>query len=810
MSLSTANAKDLECRHCGEKCDQELIESHGQNFCCEGCRMVYEILLENDLDNFYCVADNPGVSSKKKGKSNFEFLKDEAFADSLLDFKNEEISKIRFYIPAIHCSACIWLLEKLYKLHSGIITSRVDFNKKTVIISFRHQEISLLQLVNLLDSIAYTPDIQLERTPSNTSPYRRIWLQIGVAGFVFGNSMLFSLPDYFGISVFNDSGISTIFPYLNALLAIPVLLFAAQDYFKSSWGALRQKQINMDVPISIGIITLFTYSYYIIFVQSGLGYLDSLSGLVFFLLLGKYYQQKTFDHLRFDRDIKSFFPLSVTKIKGQQEEQVLLNSIIPSDILKIRNEEIIPADSLLISDEASIDYSFVTGESIPESKQKEELIYAGGRLKGRAILVQVKKKPSQSYLAQLWDDESIQEGAKAAVQSTADKISKYFTIAVLTIAFIAFGSWAYIGAFDNAIRAFTTVLIVACPCALALATPVTLGYSMRVLSKAGFFVKSTQSIEDLSKIDAIVFDKTGTLTYSDKAEVVFEGNMPEHKVLAAVKTLFNQSKHPLSQIIYNWLPFYPAQAIEDYKEISGQGISANVNGQFIKLGKKQFVDSQKENDLGQKANSSQVFINVDGLTYGCFNVKHVFRKNIGDLLTDLGSHYKLNLLSGDQPAEKEYLNQWLAEENMHFEQLPGDKKEFIAKWQDEHQKVMMAGDGLNDSAALRKSDFGLAITESTRQFSPACDGILLGENLRLLPNIMKFSKATFKLVIAGFTISFLYNLVGLSFAVQALLSPVIAAILMPISSFSVVLLATLGTRYLANKYLLKPQNSQNL
>lgn len=487
----------------------------------------------------------------------------------------------------------------------------------------------------------------------------------------------------------------------------------------------------------------------------------------------------------------------------------MLNSIIPSDILKIRNEEIIPADSLLISDEASIDYSFVTGESLPEIKQKEELIYAGGRLKGASILVQVKKSPSQSYLAQLWDDESIQQGAKAQVQSTADKISKYFTAVVLAIAFIAFGSWLYLGDFESGIRAFTTVLIVACPCALALATPVTLGYAMRMLSKAGFFVKSTQSVEDLSKIDSIVFDKTGTLTFSDKAEVVFVGNMPEHKVLAAVKTLFNQSKHPLSQIIYNWLPFYPTQEIEDYKEISGQGISAKVNGQIIKLGKKQFVDNQAT-DFDKKANSSQVFINVDGLTYGSFNVKHVFRENIGDLFDSLKTDYKLNLLSGDQAAEKEYLTQWLAEENMHFEQLPGDKKEFITKWQDAQQKVMMAGDGLNDSAALRKSDFGLAITESTRQFSPACDGILLGENLKQLPNIMKFSKAAFKLVIAGFILSFLYNVVGLSFAVQALLSPVIAAILMPISSFSVVLLATLGTRYLANKYLLGTEKSRDI
>ncbi|WMN06070.1 heavy metal translocating P-type ATPase metal-binding domain-containing protein [Marivirga arenosa] len=807
MSLKTAQNKALKCTHCGEPCVDELIQSQGENFCCEGCKMVYEILLENDLDNFYCVADSPGVNKKKN--NSFEYLKEESFANSLLDFKNDEISKVRFFIPAIHCSACIWLLEKLYKLNSGIVSSRVDFNKKTVIISFKHNDLSLYELVKLLDSIAYTPDIQLENKKTNPSPYRRIWLQIGIAGFVFGNSMLFSLPEYFGLDILNEDLLTKIFPYLNALLAIPVLFFSAQDYFKSAWGVIRQKQINMDVPISIGIITLFIYSYYIIFIQSGLGYLDSLSGLVFFLLLGKYYQQKTFDHLRFDRDIKSFFPLSVSRLKGRLEEQVLLNNILPSDILKIRNEEIIPADSLLISDSASIDYSFVTGESLPEIKQKEDLIYAGGRLKGSAILVQVKKRPSQSYLNQLWDDESIQSGAKAAVQSTADKISKYFTGVVLSIAFIAFLSWLFIGSFENAITAFTTVLIVACPCALALATPVTLGFAMRILAKTGFFVKNTQAVENLSKIDTIVFDKTGTLTYSDKAEVVFEGNMPEHKVLAAIKTLFNQSKHPLSRIIYNWLPSYPVQNIEDYKEISGQGISAKVNGQIIKLGKKEFVDHQLKSD-NNTVNRTQVYINVDGLTYGCFNVKHVFRENIGDLFNSLTPEYELSLLSGDISTEKDYLKKWIKEENLYFEQLPGDKKEFILKSQAANQKVLMAGDGLNDSAALKSSDFGLAITESTSQFSPACDGILLGNKIQQLPKIMKFSKSAFKLVIAGFIVSFLYNIIGLSLAVQALLSPVIAAILMPISSFSVVLLATVGTRYYAKKYFFNTQNKNEI
>jgi Cu+-exporting ATPase len=797
MHQATVTDKIISCTHCGEPCEEQLIRHSSNHFCCEGCKLVFEILQENDLADFYCVAENPGVSKKKRKISSFTFLKDEAFANSLLDFKNETISKVRFYIPAIHCSACIWLLEKAYKLNGGIQSSRVDFNKKTVSISFNHQEISLLELVQLLDALAYTPDIQLTKQ-QNINPYRRIYMQLGVAGFVFGNSMLFSLPEYFGLNIFNGNGIENIFPYLNALLAIPVVLFSAQDYFKSSWGAIKQRQINMDVPISLGIVTLFMYSFYVIFLQSGLGYLDSLSGLVFFLLLGKLYQQKTFDHLRFDRDVKSFFPLSVTRIQQQKEEQILLKNVLPSDVLRIRNEEIIPADSLLLSDEATIDYSFVTGESLPETRQKEELIYAGGRLKGASVLVQVKKRPSQSYLSQLWDDESIQQHAKAKVQSTADRISKYFTVVVLVIAILSASYWLWQGTANQALMSFTSVLIIACPCALALATPVTLGTAMRQLGRNGFYVKNTQAIEQLSLVNALVFDKTGTLTYPDKAEVNFEGKLPDHQALAVISSVLNQSKHPLSRIIYQLLPYYPPQDIATFKEISGQGITALVNGKSIKIGKASFVEAGIQ-ALANKNNSSEVYVSIEGKMIGVFSVKHIFRKGMGQLFNSLKRDYELHLLSGDNAAEKDYLMRWISADQMHFQQLPGQKKEFIQKLQEEGKIVLMAGDGLNDSGALMQSDFGLALTESTSQFSPACDAIMLGNQFTELPNFVRFAKLSYYVVIAGFILSFTYNLVGLSFAVQAMLSPVVAAILMPLSSFSVVLLGTLGVNFYARK-----------
>lgn len=801
------------CKHCGELCEETLINHNGMSFCCQGCKLVYEIIQENDLGEFYTINEKPGISKRSKETTLFEYLKDETFADSQLVFKNEEISKIRLYLPAIHCSACIWLLEKLYKLHDGIIESRVDFSQKTASITFNHHKVSLYDVAQLLNTLGYPPVFDTENKGTQKSPYRKIWMQIGVAGFVFGNSMLFSLPEYFGMDIFGTAGVQRLFPLLNALLAIPVLLFSARDYFVSAKTALQQKQINMDVPISIGIITLFLYSYYIIFFEHGLGYLDSLSGLIFFLLIGKYYQQKTFDHLRFDRDVKSFFPLAVTKIEEAKEKQVLLKQILPGDTLRIRNGEIIPADSLLLSDSASIDYSFITGESLPEVKNKEDLIYAGGRLKGASILVQVKKQASQSYLAQLWDDESLANGNKTEVQQIADTISKYFTMVVLFLATASFAFWMMNGQQDIAWRSFTSVLIIACPCALALATPVTLGQAMRLLAKVGYFTKNSLAVEKLAKVDTIVFDKTGTLTYPDKANVSFSGELPSHTVLAAVKTLLNQSKHPVSRIVYNWLPSYPELTISEFKEINGQGLTACVDGKYrIKLGKRSFVETNYSPTPfpTNEEKHTTVYLSVNNEVLGCFQIEHVFREGATEFMEQLAHSFDLHLLSGDNDAERSKLSTWIKPDNMQFKQLPGRKKAYIESLRTAHKKAMMVGDGLNDAGALKSSYVGTAITESSSQFSPASDAIMMGKDLNLLPQILRFAKSSYKVVIIGFIVSFIYNVLGLSIAVQGQLSPVFAAILMPISSVTVVLIATIASRINAQKIFKNSLNEHNL
>ncbi len=796
---------EVACKHCGDPCEDDQVVYDAVSFCCQGCELVYELLHEYGLETFYQVGETPGVSLKKTKSTDWEYLDHDNFSRQIILYKDEQIAKVSFYLPTIHCSACIWLLEKLYRLHPGIASSQVDFSRKEVVITFRHNEIRLSELVSLLHSIGYTPDFQ--NADTKRKPYRKLWYQIGIAGFCFGNIMLFSLPEYFGAPLFVGEGMEVLFPYLIALLALPVFFYSAQDYFKSSWAAFRQRTINMDVPIAMGIVTLLIYSYWEIFTHSGQGYLDSLAALVFFLLLGRLYQQKTYDHLRFDRDYTSYFPLTAQILTGESTKAVALAELGVGDIIIVKNEEIIPADSILLDGNANIDYSFVTGESDTVNTRKGQLLYAGGKQCGTAIRLRVTKKPSQSYLTKLWNNDAFTQNKEEYFESLANKISRYFTPAIIIIAIAAGGFWWWAGMPENALRAFTSVLIIACPCALALTSPVTLGSAIRILGKVRFYVKNAGVVEAISRADTIIFDKTGTLTQPNASGIIFRG-----KDLSAVEnqmifTLLSQSIHPLSREISAFINARMDAEITDYKEVDGQGLTAKINGIPVMAGKSDFLDKGPVSEISE--NGSAVHIAIGEKYLGYFELKQPYRANMVEMIRSLGMDYSTHLLSGDNEKDRAAFETIFGErENLHFNQSPEDKLAYIGRLQAGGHTTVMLGDGLNDAGALKKSDVGIAITDHTSFFSPACDVIMEGSMLAQLKSIFEFSKKSIRVIKTGFFISLIYNIVGITIAVQALLSPVIAAILMPVSSFTVVIWAVGGTRLAAKKAGLKHQNNQ--
>lgn len=768
---------------------------------------MYEILSGNDLCEYYSIDDNPGTKQDKDFGDQFAYLDNQDIQKQLLAFTDGKTSRVIFHLPKIHCSSCIWLLENLGKLHGGVIASEINFAKKEITVSFNKEKLSLRQLAELLASVGYEPNINMASSGAD-KPHaipKSLYYKIGIAGFCFGNIMLLSFPEYLSSDTSFLEEYAQLFSYLNLLLALPIFFYCSTDYFQSAYKGLRHGIINIDFPISLGIVILFGRSAYEILSHTGAGYMDSLAGLLFFLLVGKWFQTKTYEALSFERDYKSYFPLAVLKKLGNEEEPTPVNQIKIGDTLKIRNQEIIPADSILMSTAASIDYSFVTGESTPVYVEQGAFIYAGGKQAGNSIDVIVEKEVSQSYLTQLWNKRGERDDS-SVITTITDNVSKYFTFAILGTA-LTTGIYWYFAAPSLIFTTVTAILIVACPCALALALPFALGNSIRILGRKLFYAKNTNTIENLAKVDTVVFDKTGTLTDSHNVKVTFHGEKLPEKALSCIKSITGHSTHPLSRAIYDSIDakiFEP----EFVDETPGKGLFGVFDGCTIKVGSIRFTDEETT----IKPRSSEVFIEINGNLLGSYQIERPYRQGVGNLVGQLkAKDMEIHVLSGDNEGEKTRLEELFGQkENLNFNCSPVDKLNYIKHLQEQGKTVLMVGDGLNDAGALGQSDVGIAVSDDVNSFAPACDVIMDVKKLPELNQFIDFSKDSIKVVKASFALSIFYNTIGVTFAVQGLLTPVVAAILMPLSSITVVAFVTVVTNILANKMKTQPKYANSL
>ena len=798
------------CFHCGDDCTTTVTEHQNKQFCCNGCKTVFDILNENDLSYYYEIEQNPGTApSRFDGK--FDFLKNEAIANKLIEFNEQGTQVVTFVIPSIHCSSCIWVLENLNKINTAVKTSQVNFPKKTVRITFSSDVLNLHQLVLLLSKIGYEPYISLDDATKKTAKKdRSLIYKIGVAGFAFGNIMFLSFPEYFEVTEFWLDRFKPLFRWLIFAFAVPVVFYSGRDYLISAYKSIRSKMLNIDVPIAIGILVLFIRSTIEIVMDWGSGFLDSMVGLIFFLLLGKFFQQKTYAFLSFERDYKSYFPIAVTRLlkSDNSEEQAQVYDLAIGDRIIIRNSELIPVDGILINGNALIDYSFVTGEAEPVAKQSGDKLFAGGRQQAGVIELEVLKSVEQSYLTQLWSNEIFSKTNGNTFQNITDQISKRFTISILAIAIIATVFWLiYQPAL--ALNVFTAVLIVACPCAIALAAPFTLGNLLRIFGKHKCYIKNSTVIEQLASIDTVVFDKTGTLTTSHKNRITYEGTTLTTEEKTLLTSTLRASNHPLSRALYAILKADTIRrTLTDFKENIGQGITGTLNTTKIKIGSFAFVSNNSSQLVTNRQNQTTVHFSINDTYKGYYIFYNDYRKGMENLFQSLAKNCKLAVLSADNEGEKAHLKTILPNgTDLIFNQKPADKLNYIKRLQKQGRKVLMVGDGLNDAGALAQSNVGLVISENVNVFSPACDGILDASKFKSLTTFISLSQKGKHVIKYAFIFSLCYNLIGLGFAITGHLSPVVAAILMPLSSISIVIFTTMYT-YLLGKKL--SRNSSNI
>lgn len=788
------------CRHCGDPCAAGSVSAGGDTFCCRGCASVFALLQQSGLGAFYTCETAPGVSQRgaaRRAPARFAALDDPAVAAALLEFDDGAMAAVTLSVPDLHCASCLWLLERLWRLHPGIVRADADLMRRTVHIWFRPAEISLRAVAEQLAAAGYEPVITGEAGRAGLSaPVKSLYLRLAVAGFAFGNIMIFSIPRYANGAPL-EGGFQRLFDTLNIALAIPVLLFSASGFFASARRALRTRHVTLDVPVALGLAVMFGRSVTDIATGTGEGFMDSFTGLVFFLLIGRLLQHKAFDRIAFDRSFRSFLPLSVLVDTGHGAVPTPLDRVREGDRIVVRPQEIVPADAVLLDDRGAVDYAFVTGESSPVSVAPGDLVRAGGRAVGRTLRLMVRQRVSHSQLAALWNNPAFAKPKRRWLSSATDTFGVVFTMVAVSLA--AIGAAAWWPDARMSLQVATAVLIIACPCAITLAAPITLGTAMEILGRRGLYLKHGSVALDLARAGSIVFDKTGTLTSTTSATSTAGSQRAEPVGLTSddwrlARRLASESVHPVSRVMAAWGP--SDGDVRDVEEVAGGGLRGVVDGRRVVVGAPAFVASETGVDAPGGIEGPAVAI--DGRIRGWVRLPAPVRSGVEDAARALAATHDVSLMSGDRVEEA---GRWrpVFGERMAFAQSPAAKLAAIEARQALGERVLMVGDGLNDAGALAAASVGMAVSDETACIVPACDAVIRGDRLAQLPALLRFTRRARQVVIACFALSIVYNAVGLSLALSGLLTPLVTAILMPVSSLTILALGSGGMRWFARE-----------
>jgi Cu+-exporting ATPase len=771
------------CFHCGEACDKELIVQAEKNYCCNGCLQA-RMLIDNSI---LCAPDDENFAPEINSKRNWEELDIPTIAKRSIIYEDADVKHLRFTLSNIHCASCVYVLEHLHKLEPGILKTEVHFAEKTIRMVIR-KEVPLSKVARQLALVGYAPDIEsVESTSSETEKSRKFRLRaLVIAGFCFANIMLFSIPEYMDLELKNDPNFVYFFRTINVILSLPVFFYSSIEFYRGALTGIRNKFMHIDFPLVISLCVAYSRSLYEVISNTGSGYFDSYSGIVFFMLIGRHFQDLRTDKLGFSKSFKSYFPIVISTKRGNAFQNIPLAEVQEQDEIEIHKQEVIPADGTLLNEEAELDYAFVTGESDHKTFLRGTTVYAGARNCSGNIRIRVEKVMEDSHLGLLWNKEARKE-ENAERQSFTHAVAKWFTLFLLVMSFGAF-LILYPSDPNKAFRALTTALIVACPCALLLSHTFTTGTALRLLAQGKLLFKNSFVLDKLATVQAFYFDKTGTVTDTHQVRVKYTGEALQPEEKNAFGELLASSLHPISQSLLNEFPRNEHCILSEFEETPGMGTSGKVNGIFFEL--------KKNNDGPGTA------LWINGKWRGVFHLEFEIRNGMKDMLQQIKEGNKLGLLSGDSNADDLRMRKLFPfGSELVYKLSPMDKAKGIATME-KTMRCAYVGDGLNDTGALQEASVGISVSDAHQRFTPAADVLIPGELLQHLPAIVSYAKACRRIVFFSFGLSLLYNVIGLSYALTGNLSPLVAAVLMPVSTFTIILFTTSATRRAYNRTLL--------
>lgn len=773
------------CTHCDEVVVNAVYDDKAHHiFCCHGCKTVFDILSLQGLDDYYKIKEQSGSFKRRSpveiSNAKFLFLDDINFINDFSYRNSSGDRTIEFYLEGIHCLACLWLIEKLPSLSSNVLHSKLDLEKSIVTVSI-NENAKFSSVATQLSKLGYKP--HAIKRDQKTFDYkvkeeRLGLLRIGVAAAGMSNIMIYAVSLYAGAK----GQYAFVFNILTVLFGIPVLTFSAFPFYQNAYHAIRNRTLSIDIPISIALVVGFIMGLYNLMAGIHENYFDSLTMLVFLLLLSRYFLRKIQDRALSTNDLHYFYVGSSVcrsiNDEHDQFEEIHPKYVSKGDILKINPDEFIPADSIIMNGESSINSSLLTGESMPASVKVGDQVFAGTQNLTRALLVKVEKDIKESRIGKILKEVESGWSQKASIVNLTDKISYYFILSVFFIGFILFSKTLHSHDLKYAIEQTLTLLIITCPCALALATPLAFTTALNRCAKLGILIKSDLVLEKISKLHKVYFDKTGTLTLGNIKIIDFKVlNKTIYSLWDILLTLEQKSKHPVAKALREYAKSKDAQIIQSINplEIPGIGVKATING-----------NSYKINQEGVFEDNRLV------ATYVFRDTLRTDTKTSINRIKSLG--YNVNILSGDtQENVVDIANQLgIDAKNINAQLTPEEKSRIISS----HTGTIMVGDGANDAIALSHADVGVAVYGSMEISLKASDVFLSIPGIASISKLIIVSNETMKVIKRNLYLSLIYNFLSVIGVFMGVISPLSAAIIMPLSSLTVFISTQIGTKQL--------------
>ena len=802
----------LNCYHCGQAIPEgELvlrpIEGEERAFCCHGCASVCEVIHEAGLASFYQrTPEGELLSPPPPPPKDLDFIDHDEVQAQFTEARGDR-REITLMSQAIHCAACVWLIEHRLAQVDGILFVHVNFTNRQIKVRWDNSRIKLSEIIRILHSIGY------DATPYDPSASEAAWrkanrellYRIGFSGFAMMNIMWFSVALYSGAA--ENIEWRNYFNLLEWFIATAVLLYAAQPFFKGAWTAIKSRALGMDVSISLGILSTYLYSSWVTFNFDrivGHVYFDTMTDFIFFLLIGRYVEAISKNRaVDATRRLLALQPKVARKKTAEGEEVVAVRLLKPGDEVIVRPGDHIPVDGEVVDGMGHVNESMLSGESREVFKKPGDKVAAGTLSVDATLTVRVEKILQETTLGRIIQMVEQAQGSKAPIQCTADRIMPWFVSAVITLAVASAVYWYFHAGIETAIMAGTAVLIITCPCALGLATPMAIAVASGVSARHGILVKNGAVLEVLNDIDHFVFDKTGTLTVGAMRVVsVWTRVEDEAELLKTVGAIEFHSQHSIAQAIYNSVrerfpSFLPGTyEVENFTTHAGKGVEAKVGMHHFLIGHGDWLQAEgialpqawleKEREH-QRSGGTTIWVARDGEVVALLTLADELRPDAKETIARLKARgKKVMLLSGDRRAVAEEVARQLGGMEVIAEVLPEDKHEVIARLQREGARVAMVGDGINDAPALARAQVGFALGAGTDISMDSADIVLMNNELMAVDTAVALSERTLKTIRQNIASSILYNLIMVPLAASATLTPLIAAITMPISSLIVI------------------------